>query len=526
MAFTDENTCFLFDDVPDPGGPELQRFIVGEDDAPRTLAGEEAASELGDAFARLVLLKGDFPSNAMEVLAAIDAAVPEDDSLRAQRVFLLGEDSKLGVTFDTESTNSSMRFLVTRGRGPDGPDILISAFHPMGDLVELMAWDLERKGFNYYRTFRGAGSSWMWAGNSRHALQPPTRLMGPFESHPSGAMIMKELRFPWVHWHSFAANIFPDAFPPGDDRREHEWFTTKQGAEVCEESVAKPSIRRWVNARFEAAAGDGGRFENPAGPMEQLLKSVTVNLISSKTESRAVRDDRGVDLPQTFFIDSETLTEVIGLVPPPGFAVSPAFYKAALQRFGFRLHADGFEQAGDNHFAFVVPERAFEDRVVVAKMIEVGLITDRLAAALLMVDFPNPVFSSRREKLLSHMPTDAVITGGSSSFSDDVANAIVAAAETSSQGSAEREFADLWAAGDGWRDRFDALLRAYYAAVTEKLEEQAAYDDYVRLAESRRRVVRKMPIGREFSLLFSEAAEDPGPLRMTTDGAVVADEGV
>ena len=61
---------------------------------------------------------------------------------------------------------------------------------------------------------------------------------------------------------------------------------------------------------------------------------------------------------------------------------------------------------GDTHFCFLVPERAFEDQAVLREAIEIGLVTKRLAACLLMVDPWNPIFSDRRRALLRHVPAD------------------------------------------------------------------------------------------------------------------------
>lgn len=67
-------------------------------------------------------------------------------------------------------------------------------------------------------------SACLYAGDSRHVLHDPTQGKGPFESHLSGTFVMKELRFPWLHWHSKAAPVLPPVLP-----REpfvgHPWVT-------------------------------------------------------------------------------------------------------------------------------------------------------------------------------------------------------------------------------------------------------------------------------------------------------------
>ncbi|MFP5369900.1 MAG: hypothetical protein ACLGI3_04020, partial [Actinomycetes bacterium] len=190
----------------------IHRFVVGEDRQVRVLDASDAAAELGDPFATHLLLRGIFPRTAGEVLEELDRVVPAGDPLRAGFVFLLGEGSQIPMSAATAAVERRLRFLVARGTGDDGADVLISAFHPDTGDVELMAWDRVHGGFNYYQTV-GRSSAWVFGGNSRHALTGPTQGKGPFESHLSGTFVMKELRFPWLHWHSFKANILPSVLP-------------------------------------------------------------------------------------------------------------------------------------------------------------------------------------------------------------------------------------------------------------------------------------------------------------------------
>jgi hypothetical protein len=506
----------------------IHRMVIGEDAVPRVLSSEEAAAELGDLFATALLLKGRFPRTAGEVLAFFGEVARADGRLSNPLFFMVGEGSQIPNT-PTAFVDRKLRFLVALGTGSDGPDVLISSFSPDEENVELMAWDLAHGGFNYYRTV-GSSTGWVFAGNSRHALSDPTQGKGPFESHTSGNFLMKELRSPWIHWDSPAAQIFPTVF----DGPPHDWFNRKDltGALTCETSVARPSIARWTKARFDALVA-GGRIDDPARIMRQLLDTPTVNIISSHTESRNAAAG-SVELPQTFFVDSEALSEVLGLrAPPSGFHVSGSIYTQSLQTFGVRLtdthdedRTDGkpvFERPGDTHFAFCVPERALEDSQVLREARRIGLVSDRLAACLLMTDFANPIFSVRRRALLAHVPATATLADGASSFSQQMADTILAAAETSPEGSAEREFAGRWAVGEDFKAAFDGLLSDYYTAITERLQTQEGYDNFFRLAESRReRVEATMPIA-ESPLLFARARTKQGALTMLPNATVVAE---
>ncbi|MGH2918402.1 MAG: hypothetical protein ACRDLS_07360 [Solirubrobacteraceae bacterium] len=525
QAVTD-TSCSVFSGLTEPLDPDaIHRFVVGQDSTVRTMSADEAGAELGDPFATLLLVRGVFPRTPVETLDKLTrAAIQAGFALpRKPTFFVLGEGSQLPVSDATQRVNRNVRFVGAFGSGDSGPDILISTFDPEHGEVELMAWDRRAGGFNYYRTV-GRNSAWVFAGNSAHALAPETEGKGPFESHRGGNFLMKELRSPWINWHTQDARIEPSIFGPGDARGEHPWFTGKvpQGALACEMEVARPSIERWTAARFAALAPGGGTIERPGRIMEQILDTPTVNLISSHTRNAEVAGVLEVDLPNTFFVDSEALNKMLGLRRPPPFAVAPAVYSASLERFDVALDdGRGFKQPGDTHFVFVVPERAFEDQIVLREAMRSGLLSDRLAAALLMTDFANPVFSARRRKLLEHVPETATIAGGTSDFSEQLADAIVAAAPGTPPGSPEREFEQRWATADGWRDAFDALLGDYYDAVTQRLETQDGFDAVFRLAESRRNHVRAMPIF-ENPLLFARTNIAAQTLAMQPDGSVAA----
>lgn len=516
-----DETCMVFNSIKGAKQGSVVRFVVGEDTQPHQMTPAEMAAELGDPFATLLLNKGTFPTTGQQILDAIDAKVGANDPLgsKSQMSFVVGEGSQVPLPDATPSTNGGMRFLVSRGSGPDGPDLIISTADPNGTFVEVMAWDAKNKGFNYYRSVGGKGR-WAFAGNSRHALSEPTRDKGPFEAHPSGNLIMKELKFPWVHWHSVAVDILADAFPQGDPRRTHRWFTKKLGAETCELAVVIPSITRWTAARFDKAIAANGKVEDPARFVEQIVTSATVNLASSRSESRAAG---AVDLPPSFFADVDGFDRV-GLPAPPQFVVSRAIYKKSLQTFDFRLDSgDGFVQPGDTHFAFVVPERAFEDVETLGQAIDRGLITRRLGAALLMVDFPNPVFSPRRASLLKHAPPAATITNGKSTYSEEMAQAIIAAAAATPAGSPEKEFADRWKKAADLPGPLGAELQKYYDAIGKKLETQTGFDAFVTLAESHRnRMEDETPLV-EFPMLFATTSIPKKRRRkMRSDATVVA----
>jgi hypothetical protein len=513
-----DETCRAFDSVT-PGNPNaLHRFVVGADPAPQAMTASQVKA-LGDPFATLLLARGNFPRTAEDVVDGIRGAVRKGDPLKRLQTFVVGEGSQLPRAADSAAVDRNLRFIVTLGRGPDGPDVFVSVGDPkqVGG-VEVMAWKRGAGGFNFYRS---TGRMWMFAGNSRDAFGPKSNGKGPFESHPSGALLMKELKEPWNNWHSPLANIPVTAFPQGDRRRRHPWFTERDpgGAYVLEFEAARPAITRWAQKRFARLRRQGGSVGRPRLIMRQVLDTPTVNLVTSFRESRALRDSDTVDLPASFFVDVDAFFGILELEFPPPFGVSGKIYKRALEKFDVRLEDDrGFVRKGDTHFCFLAPERAFEDQEVLRELIRIGLVSKRLAACLLMVDPWNPVFSERRRALLRHVPDSARIANGRSRFSAELADAIIAAAQP---GSPEAEFAERWGVGPQFKRPFNRILKRYYGAVEEKLKRQAGFDAYFQLAEERRRRFKdSMPIAQEFPLLLPRTNINARGRFMKPDGSV------
>ena len=81
---------------------------------------------------------------------------------------------------------------------------------------------------------------WMLAGNSRDALRDASRRKGVFESHRSGAPLMKELKTPWINWHSPAANIPETAFAADDPGERTTGSSTRSPAAASPSSSKRP----------------------------------------------------------------------------------------------------------------------------------------------------------------------------------------------------------------------------------------------------------------------------------------------
>jgi hypothetical protein len=499
----------------------VYRFVMGRDPAPRKLTDDDVQS-LHDPFARLVLRRGRSPRTLNELLRALSDADGEADGLPGQRVFLVADGGQIAWSPETAGVKRGFRFLVTRGRTDDQPALYVSTTAPFDSelaFLQVVGWDSAAGAYQFYDRRQRA---WIWAGSSWDALAPDSRGQGPFDSHVNGALNMKELKAPWVHWHSMAAGIRDEVLPPGDPLVSEPLWLAREGAERLETEVVRPGIQRWNDARFAACRRDG-RLTRLPELLRQVLETTTVNLVSSPVESHELALGRRVRLPLGFFIDSDALVDELGL--DPGLAAPPeidgAVYLECLRRYDVGITDGERRFPGDTHFAFVVPERAFEDLLVLRSLRAAGVLPDKLAAALLMVDFSNPLFSRRRASLLHHVPESAA-TGPASDFPARFLAAVEAAAAGLPPESPEQELLDFWRLPEGaWRGHAEARLAAFFAALAPRLADAAGFAPLFELAESRRREFRRRPLA-EFRLTtpVTNIPEDAPLLELLPDGSV------
>ena len=91
---------------------------------------------------------------------------------------------------------------------------------------------------------------------------------------------MKELKRPWVHWHSPAARILDSALAPDDPLAAEPLWVNRSQADEFERAIARPGIQRWTAARIERRTRDG-RLTSLPEFMRQVLDTSTINLAAS-----------------------------------------------------------------------------------------------------------------------------------------------------------------------------------------------------------------------------------------------------
>ncbi|MFF9488779.1 hypothetical protein [Streptomyces sp. NPDC014676] len=495
---------------------QLYRRVSGRDEQARPVSAEELAG-LNDPMATEFFHKSVFPMTVHELLSGLPGTVAA-----SRRVYLVGEAGQIAP--DTApGLHRDLRFAITVAVRAGQPDLLIST-QAGGDqaaaFLQVAAWDPEAKVFNFYMRL---GPAWVWAGNSWDALEPDSRGKGCFDSHVNGSAVMKELRIPWINWQSERATI---RLADDDPLRRDPLYQQVTGAQKLELTV-RSLVTRWTAARLAAVTANGV-VEHPDRLLRHLFTTTTVNLASTDRQSSVITPESSdLVLPMGFWLNQDVLLDDLGLTTraaPP--AVPAARYRASLTRFGFRLEEraeDGgiaFRRPGDTFFAFVVPEAAHEDNEVVRQMIRNGLLSAKFAACVLMVDFPNPVFSLPRAHLMRYAPTVATEP---SALCDRMALAITDAARDLPADSPEGRFAAHWQVpDDAWRAVFGQRVDAYLRTAAARVRTEDGFDDCVRLAESRRRRFRAMRLNEfQLTLPVTDISADVPPLAMREDATTV-----
>jgi hypothetical protein len=493
------------------------RFITGRDVVPVPIgAGDPDAPH--DLFATAVLFGADLPPLSLRALQGrLKTELP------VERSFVVGDGGQIPWTPDTDDLERSFRLIVTRHRSAAvEPELLVSASTDIDsetNFLQVICWDAAAGAYQFYDR---RDRIWFWAGSSWDALAPDARGKGPFDSHVNGALNMKELKAPWVHWHSQASAIRDEVLAPTDPLRDEPLWKGKSQAEVFERSIARPGIQRWTASRVERCTWDGRLTRLPEF-MRQVLETTTVNLAASPVSSARLATADAVRLPLTFFLHADALIETIELEPtvelPP---VRADVYREMLRRYDVHLADDGRHRIpGDTHFLFVVPEPAFEDLAILQALRDRGVLSDRLAAALLMVDFCNAVYSRRRASLMRYVPEDAALEDPAGLEAEIIA-CVEASPTAGDQSSPEAELLANWRIGDGWRAAYEERIDMFLAAVVARFDAANAFAPVFELADSRRREFRTSKLA-EFDLTTPRSILPDLPLlEFTPDGDVRA----
>jgi hypothetical protein len=367
-------------------------------------------STLRDPIAQFILrAAGECADTLPEVLALLDArddaACPDAGAVATAVVSetsqVLGEPDRFrAITSRTCGGRSEHGILVATA------DLLGNATSLPSD-AELMAFDETLGMFAFYTL---QGGVWTFHGNSHDLVAADTGSRCA-QCHVDGAMIMKELDNPWLHWEG-------DADTPGAAAlidRIDDLGVRNTGADLEQTVLAANEEWTEIWVKDLLLEGDVGRVLAP------LFCTQEFNIgTASKAVGEGVRF-----VPASALVDDTFDTGAFGLQ----INVEPTTYEAAIAASNQRVVRGGETLVGpdgapvvDTHFKLPFIRRARSDQQFVERLVEIGVIDRDFALDVLAVDFTRPVFSDARCGLLAHAPKIPKLANGQPDNKDAVAS--------------------------------------------------------------------------------------------------------
>jgi hypothetical protein len=484
---------------------KLYRFIEPLDACMQLMSPADVAA-LGDPFAVNILAKGiGDPSKwpvTVETVVSLVAAVP--NFAANQQSYMLGEGSQITTAIAPRDASRNLRYVVSWGANT-APTIFLSAApsgtHPgqPPSFLQVIGYDQGRNVFNYYEFVSNPGQptkSWALAGSSGNARDPQTAGRGCMACHINGALNMKELVPPWNNWQSSQASISQNNIPAlvaADPLYVH-----LSGAEILQRNFQ--SLQSAYSQGLVAASINKGAISNVPSLLQRLITTTTVNFTATPLAPSAT-----IQIPSNFFLAQDAFgTGQINLgfttstltIPTAAYNTFVTDNKFSLQQVT-NTGKVAYQQAGGNVSRLFVPAAAFEDVAMIQQLINQKVIDANFAASVLLVDFPNPIFSAPRTSLMKYAKLIAAGQQlGSGTNPKTVPAQFIALVQAAASAqpvcdtkallrcTAEQQFL-FYAGQSDWKQRAQAQVNPYFAAVAARLGTTAGVNDYLTLWASR-----------------------------------------
>lgn len=471
-------------------GAKIYRYIAGIDRCVTPMTDQDIAKTLNDPFATVILRKGSFPDS----INAISTAILGSGLNLQEANYLVGEGSQIPTTIASRDEPRNLRYVLTWGASPTSAQILLSA-EPGGNssFLQVISWNPQANKYNFYEFREQVGETsgistkvWSFAGDSAMAQTSQNIGQGCFDCHHNGVVIMKELAFPWNNWNSQLATISPLVVPLAIT--QETFFKNLNGAQDLEKVVRggfQTYYVNWLRDRFKAQAGTV-QLSDVNQMLRHIITNTTVNLTSTQIQSNGANtsppNSNISGIPADFLLWDSALRTVLGL----SYTIPPIIFKRQdydnyLSIHHFKLvqsdftKPDGsplYEQNGSTYFSFFIPVSAAEDLFMLTQMRSNKIVTDKFIAAVLMVDFKNPVFSEKRSSLQQYadqIPTGTITSGVSSVPTNFAAKVRTAAAGQPTcdptnfdQCTAEQQFLKTWDIPDNqWKTVVQKQIQSY-----------------------------------------------------------------
>ena len=548
---SDRRTMGTAASCPDAEPYRAYRLIEGVDNCLELLSASDLAG-LQDPFAVNVLQTGIgqpdlWPSTVEQIVNRL-STVP--GFAANQKSYMVGEGSQITANVVSRDAPRNLRSIITWGVS-SSPSVFLSAAptgtHPNrpAPFLQVIGYDEKKNVFNYYQFVPNEGQptrTWTWAGDSTWSRDRRSAEQGCFGCHINGALNMKELIPPWNNWSSPDASISPGNIPAAV--AQDPLYVNLSGADVLQTNFQGLQSRYLQG--FVSSSIANGTISNVPALLDPLINTTTINFQSSLSKPL---DATEVQVPPDFFIFHSALTmpQINLAFPMPVLKITRSMHDDFVSEHKFtlqQLSGGGselvYQQPGTTFFAFFVPAPAFEDMVAIRELINENVIDANFAASVLLVDFPNPVFSAQRRSLMMYarqIHTAQVLVSGSPNPNGVPAqfiSLVVAAAQSQppcdvaalASCTPEQQFLSFAGKTD-WQQRAKNQINSYLQAIGQRIGTPSGANEYMALSASRQWQFANAPVIsnlNEFSLLLPCSDLRLGKCkRMNVDGSTSDD---
>jgi hypothetical protein len=392
--------------------PLLILFAATAADAACTIqtSSHGPVSPQGDAFYQLASRLGGCAANVQQLKAQLHASGAKvEPAMVANRGF---NNPALGSFSFFETVSGSMPaigFSVAKGEfffghftAADAHQLFLDHAPGAGKLmVELMAWDRNKRLFNFYELIgQGTTAQWFYRGDSADILHDNAKIYrgspgGPPKfgttlrcsgCHSSGGPIMKDLALPHNDWWTASRPL-----PLGTNAPTSETLAILRGltdADSFSQNVTRGILEIENSSAYQSARASLSLQEK----LRPLFCENEINLESSLAPSGS---SAPVQIPSGFFVNPLLGTATI--------TVAASTYLSFVQRHGLHFPETPF---ADADHAWLTPVKGFSDLLAIQTLVKNGVIDLGFARAVLAIDADHPVFSPARCGLLKLVPPE------------------------------------------------------------------------------------------------------------------------
>jgi hypothetical protein len=543
---------------------QIYRQIDGIDICPQLMSASDLAKEFNDPWGKNVLTKlvgtADLPTDFDSI---VNTATRLNSDLQ-RHATLLGEGGQM-----SKAPDHGLRFVITWGDADfKSAQLFFSARPPAGGgqprVLEVIGFDSKKQKLNFFHyegsSLESTAKAWIWAGDSSHAQDPNAGGKGCFTCHLDGGLNMKELTFPWNNWQSAVATIDPALLGSNDPLvTQHLLKDELRGADKFEPIVRATNTTITTNWVKDNSQNNNISKAALKAVLARLFGTSTINMASSGVSGSGTEDLSS--LPNDFFLFDTALRDPQGInlaytknaqdLSSPGdlqIGISRAAYNAFLTKYNVEMAdpENKYEQPGGTFFPFFVPTPPYEDAVAIRAMIQQKIVSSKFAAAALMVDLQNPIFSEVRKSLLAHV--DKMSEGHFVLDQNDFPRRFMELVTLASLGqpqckqagtagvqginldscTAEQQLVYWWSRPDAtWKDDFKSRIQTYVDVVKGLAGKPDGAEQYLKLMIARGDQFSHNPVVcnlDEFSLLLPTTSLDQGlrqqSWQMKLDGTI------